>query len=124
MIDPIVDLTLKQKRWADKYLETGSGVEASLEAYDITDRQTAAEIGSQNKRKPNVMEYLKEQAGGAAERITEISKRAGNESVRLNANKDILDRAGFKPVDKQEVTGDVKFIWGEDEDSSDTLQST
>jgi hypothetical protein len=36
--------------------------------------------------------------------LTDLAESAESESVRLGAIKDILDRAGLKPVDKVETT--------------------
>jgi hypothetical protein len=36
--------------------------------------------------------------------LTDLAEKAESESVRLGAIKDILDRAGLKPVDKVETT--------------------
>jgi predicted SPOUT superfamily RNA methylase MTH1 len=40
----------------------------------------------------------------AATQLFRLMKEAKSESVRLAASKDILDRAGFKPIERQEVT--------------------
>ena len=39
-----------------------------------------------------------------------LSKRAKSEYVQLEASKDLLDRAGFKPVDRSQVqvAGDIR----------------
>ncbi len=93
-------LTFKQKKFADKYLDTGNGREAALASYETKDPNTAGNIASTNLTKPNVIEYLKSQAQAAAERVIVLAESAENETVRLNANKDILDRSGYKAVDK------------------------
>lgn len=93
-------LTHKQKIYADNYLETGNGTQSALKAYDTTSYKTANVISAENLKKPSVIEYLKSQAQKAAERVIVLAESAENETVRLNANKDILDRAGYKAVDK------------------------
>ena len=40
----------------------------------------------------------------ALNQIQEPAESAVSEKVKLDANKDLLDRAGWKPVDKSEVT--------------------
>ena len=35
--------------------------------------------------------------------ISDLSENAESESVRLGATRDLLDRAGFRPVDRNEV---------------------
>lgn len=45
------DLTLKQKAFLKRYLETGNGTKAALEVYDTEDINTAAAIASETLRK-------------------------------------------------------------------------
>jgi phage terminase small subunit len=106
-------LTKKEKQWADTFLETDNGTQSALRAYDTTDPNTAAVIAHENIRKPKIREYLDQQAEGAASRIVQLSMEAENETVRLNANRDILDRAGYKPVEKSvnlNINTDTKDI--------------
>ena len=35
--------------------------------------------------------------------LTDLAKNAESESVRLGATRDLLDRAGFRPVDRHEI---------------------
>jgi phage terminase small subunit len=93
-------ITKKQKKFADKYLDSGNGAVSALHSYNTQDYNTAAVIANENLKKPNVIEYLKSQAQAAAERVIVLAESAENETVRLNANKDILDRSGYKAVDK------------------------
>lgn len=93
-------ITKKQKEFADAYLETGNGTQSALKAYDTEDYNTAHSIASENLQKPTVQEYLASKAEAAALMIFKLSQEAEAEPVRLNASKDILDRAGFKPVEK------------------------
>ena len=49
-------LTVKQKRFADAYIELGNGTEAAIKAgYSV---KTAKEIGSENLTKPNIKRYI------------------------------------------------------------------
>jgi phage terminase small subunit len=97
-------ITKKQEIFAKEYLATGHGTKSALKAYDTTDENTAAVIASENLRKHKVRAYLESKAEKASERIFELMGQQENLAVALNASKDILDRSGFKPVDKQEVT--------------------
>lgn len=102
-------LTKKEKGFADDLLETGNGTQAALNNYNTTDTNTAAVIASENIRKPKIREYLESKSSDAASQIYILSQSAENEAVRLNASKDILDRAGFKPVEKtQSVALELK----------------
>ena len=49
-------------------------------------------------------EALKGYSTKALNQIQELAESAVSEKVKLDANKDLLDRAGWKPVDKSEVT--------------------
>ena len=88
-------LTQKQREFAGKYLETGNATEAAMRSYMPKKRATARSIGSENLTKPNIRAYLEERAGDAAAEIFKLSQGAKNENVRLNASRDILDRAGY-----------------------------
>lgn len=105
-----MSLTKKQKEFADEYLETGNGTKAALKAYDTKKEETAAVIASENLRKPKVQAYLEDKAERAAEVIFELLENAQNETVKLNAGKDILDRAGHKPTEKIDHTSNGEQI--------------
>ncbi len=98
-------LTPKRKKFADKYLETGNATKAALEVCDVGIRggkkhtRTAQEFAYHALKDKTVQEYLKEFAAPAMTRIEKMSRTARNEAVRLQANRDILDRAGFKPTE-------------------------
>lgn len=94
------NLTKKQKGFVKDYLETGNGTQSVLKNYDTKDTATAAVMATENLSKPNVREYLESKAEKAAEMIFILSQTADNEGVKLGASKDILDRSGFKPVEK------------------------
>ena len=89
--------TLKQKRFAKKYLETGNATEAAMQNYNVKSREVAKVVGSENLTKPNVRKLIESYADKAALRIQELSEQGKHLPVALGASKDILDRAGFKP---------------------------
>ena len=95
-------LTPKQRKFADIYAVTGNGTEAALAAYNTTRRTTAAMIATENKTQPNVRAYLASKAQEMSEIVTNLARASEQDAVRLNAAKDILDRAGYKPVDKSQ----------------------
>jgi len=47
---------------------------------------------------------LNHHAAMSVKNLVELANNAESESVRLQANKDLLDRAGYKPTDKVEQT--------------------
>ena len=58
---------------------------------------------------------LNDIAPEAINRMRELSETAGSEQVRLSANKDLLDRAGYKPVDKAHITTTGSSLEEEDD---------
>jgi len=104
------ELTKKQKGFCKDYIDTGNKTKSALKNYNTEDYSTAASIGSENLKKPEIIEYLKSISSDATSRIEELSKTAKNETVRLNANKDILDRAGYKPVERKDLTTNGKDL--------------
>ena len=93
-------LTKKEKGFADDYIETGNGVQSALEHYDTDDYSTAGAIASQNLKKLKIQNYIQQHAEAAESMIYSLSQNAQAENVRLGASKDILDRAGFKPIEQ------------------------
>lgn len=104
--------TMKQKKFADKYLETGNGRQSVMGVYDVKSPEVADSIASENLRKPKVIEYLESKAEKVSENMVKLALNAGSESVQFQASKDILDRAGYKPVEKSQSLNlniDVEF---------------
>lgn len=97
-------LTKKQKGFVKDYLETGIGVQAALNNYDTTDYNTAHAIASENLQKPTIRQAIESHAENAEIMIYTLSQTADNEGVRLNASKDILDRAGYGATTKVQTT--------------------
>lgn len=60
-------LTEKQRRFAEKYLELGNATQAAIEA-GYSER-TAAEIGSENLRKPQILAYYRELRSQVEEKV-------------------------------------------------------
>lgn len=100
--------TSKQDKFIDSYCLTGNATKAAemagyskatakQQGYTLKN-QFSGEIGERMKR------MIQDCVPGALAQINDLAGTADSEGVRLNACKDILDRAGFKPVDKQEVS--------------------
>jgi cytidylate kinase len=63
-------------------------------------------------KREDVQRMLQNAAQGAADRIEKLSMYAESEKVQLDANRDILDRAGYKPVhhiESKNLSVDVKM---------------
>lgn len=87
-------------------------------AENKTQKQIAKEINITEKTickwkkdkefKEEIQRQMKENFGSLAiEAQQELKKllKSKNENVKIQAIKDVLDRAGYKPVDKTEVSG-------------------
>ena len=70
---------------------------ASTIGYRLKSRLTK-EIDTEQKAQ------LQGYAPKAISQIQNLAENAESENVKLKANADLLDRAGWKPVDKQEIT--------------------
>ena len=74
-----------------------SPASASTVGYRLKSRLTK-EIDTEQKAQ------LQGYAPKAISQIQNLAEKAESENVRLKANADLLDRAGRKPIDKQEIT--------------------
>ena len=86
-----------------------SQASASTVGYRLKSRLTK-EIDTEQKAQ------LQGYAPKAISQIQSLAEKAESENVRLKANADLLDRAGWKPVDKQEITGknDIEDMFDEE----------
>ena len=75
-----------------------SQASASTVGYRLKSRLTK-EIDTEQKAQ------LRGYAPKAIHQIQSLAEKAESENVRVKANADLLDRAGWKPIDKQEITG-------------------
>ena len=74
-----------------------SSASASTIGYRLKSRLTK-EIDTEQKAQ------LQGYAPKAISQIQNLAENAESENVKLKANADLLDRAGWKPIDKQEIT--------------------
>ena len=98
-------LTKKQKGFVKDYLDTGNGTQSALNHYDIQGKdpeKIASVIATQNLDKLSVREAIESHAESAESMVYKLSQTADGEMVRLNASKDILDRAGYQAIIKTE----------------------
>ncbi len=96
-------LSLKQRKFIDKYLETGNATQSALNVYD-TEYNTARAIGSENLSKPaiyqEIQSRIQEDSKRARERMRELIESEDDLRVSYLASKDVLDRAGHVAVTK------------------------
>ena len=101
-------MTEKQDKFIETYVLTGNATKAAVAAgYS---EKTAKVKGSQLKAQfqgeihKETQRIIADKVPSSIKWLTELAEGAESESVRLGAIKDILDRAGLKPVDKIETT--------------------
>lgn len=110
-------LTKRQTALVDTIVASGCTVkEASVQA-GYADGESGRVTASKTLRLPHIQEYMQQRvresiglnATKASNKMLELSSNAKSEYVQLEASKDILDRAGYKPIEKSMnlVTGNI-----------------
>lgn len=119
----IMSLTEKQRRFCDEYIKDHNATQAAIRAgysertastsgyRNINNDEIKAEI---DNRRDELRIRLQQQFISDAERARGIMFDIMNNddsppAVRFNAAKDFLDRAGFKPTDKVEHSGELSI---------------
>ena len=114
-------LTERQLRFVDEYVLTGNAMQSAIRAgysekYAKSNSYKLLEnVGIKNlieERREKAEEQLRQRFSFDAEVARKIMFQlmkddSTPEAVRLSAAKDFLDRAGFKPVEKQEHSGSL-----------------
>ena len=101
-------MTDKQNQFIENYVLTGNATKSAI-ASGYSER-TAKVKGAQLKAqlRHEILEatqkVLADKIPEGLNWLTELAREAESESVRLGAIKDLLDRAGLKPVDRIETT--------------------
>jgi len=120
------DLTNQRQVFFEEYVRSGDHLEAAKKAgYKDTHtlrnqacklrRECADELADELHRN------FAEIAPRALNILSDLAENAESESVRLGATRDLLDRAGFRPVDRHEI---VKEKSVEELNKSITVQCT
>ena len=101
-------VTSRQAALVDTLVAKGCSItEAAVEA-GYASGESGRVTASKALRLPHVQQYMIERVGEAlglnatvaAAKLLHLAKGAKSEYVQLEASKDILDRAGFKPPDR------------------------
>ena len=100
--------TAKQEAFVEEYCKSGNAAQSAIKAgYSekvakqkgyLLKEQFAREIEDKTKK------MLQDCVPGALAQLQNLSSGAISEAVRLGAVKDILDRAGYKPVERVDQT--------------------
>lgn len=111
-------LTPKQRALVDYLVAKGGTLRAAATAAGYAEGQSGRVTASKTVRLPHVQAYMMQRvaetiglnATTAVSQVLKLASGAKSEYVRLEASKDILDRAGFKPVDRSQVqmAGDIR----------------
>jgi len=111
-------LTPKQRALVDYLVATGGTLKSAATAAGYAEGQSGRVTASKTVRLPHVQAYMMQRvaetiglnATAAVSQVLKLASGAKSEYVRLEASKDILDRAGFKPVDRSQVqvAGDIR----------------
>ena len=111
-------LTKKQQALVDILLQEGGSVKAAAEKAGYAVSESNSGIAYKTLKLPHVQEYMhratQERLGlnalAAVHRIAGLAQGAKSEYVQLQAAQDILDRAGYKPIDRSQVmvAGDIR----------------
>lgn len=98
-------LTKKQANFVKELLSDSkvSATEAAIRSYNVSKREVASAIATENLRKPLVMQHLQANASRAEEKIVSLLE-ADKQEVQIQAAKDILDRVHGKATQRIEQT--------------------
>ena len=92
-----------------EFINNGGNATQAAKAVGVSDG-SASTVGYRMKNRlindieAAQKEALKDYASKALHQIQTLAETAVSENVRLKANSDLLDRAGWKPVEKSEIT--------------------
>ena len=99
------DLTNQRQVFVEEYVRSGDHLEAAKKA-GYKDTHTLRNQACKLRREgaDEITEELHRNFAEIAPRalniLTDLAENAESESVRLGATRDLLDRAGFRPVDR------------------------
>ena len=117
-IGKVRKLTKRQSALVDTLVATGCSIKNAAEEAGYAAGESGRVSASKTLRLPHVQEYMMVRSNEtmglnatvAAARVLTLAQGAKSEYVQLEASKDILDRAGFKPIDRSQVqiAGDIR----------------
>ena len=110
-------LTPKQTALVDTLVAKGCSITEAAKEAGYAEGESGRVTASKALKQPHVQQYMMQcvsdqlgmNATVAAARVMRLAVGAKSEYVQLEASKDILDRAGFKPIDRSQVqvAGDI-----------------
>jgi len=104
----VTKLTRKQMALVDTLVAEGCSIKEAAHKAGYSDGDAGRVTASRTLKLPHVQQYMMQavtetlgvNATFAASKLLKLASGAKSEYVQLEASKDILDRAGFKPVDR------------------------
>jgi phage terminase small subunit len=111
-------LTARQTALVDVMVAEGLNTAQAARAAGYAEGKAGYVTASKTLKLPHVQQYMMQRiaealgtnAAFAAAKVMKLANGAKSEYVQLEAAKDILDRAGFKPIDRAQVqvAGDIR----------------
>lgn len=118
MIPTTRKLTDKQMALVDTLVAEGCSMKKAAELAGYAKGESGRISAHRALKAPHVQQYLMQRmnetfgltATAALATVRRLSSGAKSEYVQLEASKDLLDRAGYKPIDRSQVqvAGDIK----------------
>ena len=104
----LVKLTEKQRRLVDTLVATGCTIKDAAREAGYAEGESGRVSASKALKVSHVQQYMMQAVNDqlginatlAVSKMMRLATGAKSEYVQLEASKDILDRAGYKPVDK------------------------
>jgi phage terminase small subunit len=111
-------MTTKQRALVEAYVANGGNLTKAAEEAGYAEGNSGRVTAWKAMKTAHVQQYLMQQtaaafsthAAMAVHKVASLAQKAKSEYVQLEASKDILDRAGFKPIDRAQVqvAGDIR----------------
>jgi phage terminase small subunit len=101
-------MTLRQQKFIEHYAQIGNATQSAIAAgySEKTSKQKGHELKNffRNEIQEATQKLLADKIPENLQILTELARNATSETVRLSAVRDILDRAGLKPIERIETT--------------------
>ena len=111
-------LTERQTALVEHLVANGGLIKDAAQAAGYADGESGRVSASKALALPHVQAYMmqrvRDELGSRAtlalNTVTSLARTAKSEYVQLEASKDLLDRAGYKPIDRSQVqvAGDIR----------------
>jgi phage terminase small subunit len=114
-VHKLKDIEDRDESFVEEYVANGGNATQAAIVCGVSEASASTvghrlknRLGSEIERE--LRTSLNRLAPQAINRMKELAEQASSEQVRLSANKDLLDRAGYKPTDKSEITTEDKSV--------------